>query len=93
MRARVTLGFLGLLYVLGGLLVLGYALVNLSDGATVALALCWLALFVILLFRFVRCRRCRWPLLLARRGRSIIPIGWVPERCAKCGTPTSDQVG
>jgi hypothetical protein len=80
-----------LIYIVGGISLLGYALVKLSDAAFIVLALVWFASFVVLQFKLIRCSRCDWPLLLVRRGRTTIPIGWIPERCSKCGALTAKE--
>lgn len=93
MRAQTKLTLFGVAYLVGGLLVGGYALLHFSDAVAIAIALAWLALFGTLQFRLLRCHRCGWPLLLARRGRAVVPIGWIPERCAKCGAHTEERAG
>lgn len=90
-NVQLKLTLVGLLYVAGGVAVGAYALMSLPDKAVIAVLIAWFFLFVVLQFALFRCARCGWPLLLARRGRMILPIGWVPPMCCKCGAPTSRQ--
>lgn len=90
-RPRAKLTLLGIGYIVGGMSLFAYALLNLGNAATIALALAWFALFVALQHRLIRCSRCKWPLLFVRRGRAIIPIGWIPEQCSKCGAHTAEH--
>ena len=85
MRPQAKLLSLGVCYLFGGVMLFAYGLMHLRDEVMISVALAWFVLFAILQFVLVRCNYCRWPLLLARKGRAIVPIGWVPAHCAKCG--------
>jgi hypothetical protein len=91
MRANSKLFFFGVAYLVGGLGVFSYSMMHWPDSVTIVLALLWFATFAAAQFLLFRCSRCRWPLLLAKRGRAIVPIGWIPSQCYRCHANTQTR--